>query len=275
LAATAALVTIVAFSPAHRLDAAGEILYGIHPVTEALRAGRRRFFALYLNREIGGRLKLLADMARRSGLAVSPASPAELNALCGSTRHQGAAARVGPFPLTDFSDLAGSVGMVPPLIMLLDQIVDPHNLGAIARTALCTGVDGIVIPKDHAVRPTPAVARASAGALEHTRLACVTNMARAVDQLKEKGVWVVGLDPAASLSVFDTDLTVPLALVVGAEEKGIRPLVRAGCDLLVAVPQVGPLGSFNASVAAAIVMVEAMRQRRQASSGQLKCQTKC
>jgi len=239
-----------------------EILYGIHPVVEALKAGRRRFAALYLARDGGGRLEALAALARRAGVPVVPACPEELARICGSSRHQGVGAKVSAFAPTGLDDLLGLAGPGPPLLLLLDGILDPQNLGAIVRTALCTGVGGIVIPKDRSARPTPAVARASAGALEHIRMACVTNMARAIARLKDKGFWVMGLAPEAPLAVFDADLTLPLALVIGAEEKGIRPLVRAGCDLMVSIPQAGPLGSLNASVAAAVVMVEAMRQRR-------------
>jgi 23S rRNA (guanosine2251-2'-O)-methyltransferase len=144
----------------------------------------------------------------------------------------------------------------------LDNLVDPHNLGAIVRTALCAGLFAVIIPKDRSVPPTPAVSKASAGALEHVCLVSVTNLADTAQKLKQRGVWVVGLDGQARQSVFDADFKGPLALVVGSEEKGIRPRVKKQCDYLVSIPQFGRISSLNASVAAGVVIYEALRQRR-------------
>jgi 23S rRNA (guanosine2251-2'-O)-methyltransferase len=172
-------------------------------------------------------------------------------------------ARVTAYPLADTADLLGTVlsGTRPPFFLLLDQIVDPHNLGAIIRTGLCAGIDGVIIPKDRSAYPTPAVSRISAGALEYMRVAQVNNMVRFVRALKDQDVWIVGLDQNAGQPIYGTDLTGAVGLVVGGEEKGIRPLVKRNCDFLISIPQCGPVGSLNASVAAAIAMYELYRQR--------------
>jgi len=138
-------------------------------------------------------------------------------------------------------------------------------LGALLRTALCAGVDGIVIPKDRSALPTPAVSKASAGALEHSSLARVTNMVNTIKHLKEKGLWILGLDRIAEQSVFSSDLKGSIALVVGGEAKGIRPLVKKHCDMLMSIPQSSRINSLNASAAGAVVMYEAFRQRSAAN----------
>jgi 23S rRNA (guanosine2251-2'-O)-methyltransferase len=183
-----------------------------------------------------------------------------LTALAGTEAHQGVAAVVGPYPVVPLQRLtSGEKG--PPLLLLLDGIQDPHNLGAIVRTALCAGAAGIVLPRDRSVGPTPAVSRVSAGALEHTALARVTNLARSIDSLKKAGFWIYGLVAAGGDSLFDCDLKGSLALVVGGEGKGLRRLVAERCDRIAAIPQRGPVGSLNASVAAAVALYEAYRQR--------------
>jgi 23S rRNA (guanosine2251-2'-O)-methyltransferase len=148
------------------------------------------------------------------------------------------------------------------LLVLLDSIVDPNNLGAIVRTAHCVGADALVVPKDRAVGAIPAVSKASAGALEHTRLCRVTNLVGTIQWLKKRGVWVAGLSMQADQTVFQANLKGPLALVVGGEEKGLRPLVRQHCDFLVSIPLRGRVDSLNASAAAAVVLYEAFRQRQ-------------
>jgi 23S rRNA (guanosine2251-2'-O)-methyltransferase len=150
------------------------------------------------------------------------------------------------------------------LLLLLDQIVDVQNLGSLIRTALCAGAKGVVITRKRAAHPSPAVSKASAGALEHLPVARVANMTEAIKQLKNTGFWIVGLGGRSGRSLFEVDLTGPLALVIGGEQKGIRPLVRRHCDFLAAIPQQGPLDSLNASAAGAVALFEAVRQRRAA-----------
>ena len=148
-----------------------------------------------------------------------------------------------------------------PLLVLLDSVLDPQNLGAIIRTAVAVGVDAVVIPKNRSASPTPSVSKTSAGALEHLNLARVTNMVAAMKMLKTKGIWTFGLDRAADVSIYSADLAGPVAVVIGGEEKGIRPLVKKHCDFLMSIPQIGPVDSLNASVAGAIAMYEVFRQQ--------------
>lgn len=239
-----------------------EILYGIHPVFEALQARRRHFQEIYAaspphNPRIS---KILAE-AEALGIPVSSSNRPRLQSLAGADAHQGIAARVSPLPLSDFDALIAPETL-PRLFLLLDGIVDPHNLGALIRTALCAGVSGVVIPKDRSAGSTPAVSKASAGALEHIRLATVVNMVAAIKSLKNSGVWVMGLDKDGDRSLYDNDFTGNTAIVVGGEENGIRPLVKKHCDFLCSIPQSGPVVVLNASVAGAVAMYEAFRQRR-------------
>jgi 23S rRNA (guanosine2251-2'-O)-methyltransferase len=240
-----------------------EVLYGIHPVCEALRAGRRRVFGLYTLNRPSRRLQAALELARQAQVVVETLSGGQLQALAGTPQHQGLAARVGPYPFADLqSALANpAAGRHQPLVVILDNVVDPHNLGALVRTGHCAGVAAMVIPKDRAAAPTPAVSKASAGALEHVRLVQVTNIAGTLRTLKARGFWAVGLDRAGGRSVFELDLRGPAAIVVGGEGRGIRPLVKTHCDFLAAIPQMGRIDSLNASVAGAIAIYEALRQR--------------
>ena len=236
-----------------------EILFGVHPVLEGLRAGRRDFRTLYLSRHRSGdRPEALEAAAESRGVPVRRVSPEKLRALAGSEFHQGVAAEVGPYPTLPVSALFDAAD---PFLLIVDSVVDPHNLGALIRTALCVGVDGVILPRDRAAAPTPVVSKASAGALEHIRVAQATNLARTLEDLKKRGIWISGMDVAGPRSIFESDLTGPLAVVIGGEEKGIRPLVRRQCDYLITIPQRGPVNSLNASVAGAVVMYEAFRQR--------------
>ena len=242
-----------------------EILYGIHPVTEALRAARRRFAEILVARDrTDRRMEPVLGLAGAARIPVRRLPPARISTMAGTDAHQGVAARVGPYRFAEMPGmLAGrETPQEPPLVLILDGVLDPHNLGAIIRTAVCAGVSGIVIPKDRSARPTPAVSKASAGAMEHVRLVQVTNLARAVRALRQEGLWIFGLDRNADATVFDSHLAEPVAVVIGGEGKGIRRLIREHCDRLIAIPQCGPIDALNASVAAAIVMYEAVRQRR-------------
>ena len=145
---------------------------------------------------------------------------------------------------------------------MLDNIQDPQNLGAIIRTALCVGVDGIILPKDRSAQPTPSVSKASAGALEHINLARVTNLVQTIKHCKKSGLWVIGLQKDAGQSIYTGDLTGSIAIVLGGEQKGMRPLVKNNCDFLFSIPQQGPVDSLNASAAAAVAMYESFRQRQ-------------
>jgi 23S rRNA (guanosine2251-2'-O)-methyltransferase len=247
----------------HRDEMKNEILYGIHPVEEALRAGRRRFDEIFLvSQRPSKRLQAIEDSAALKNIPLQRVSDARLSRLSEEAPHQGVAARVGRFPLVNLASLISGeqIAAGGRLLVLLDSIVDPHNLGAIIRTALGVGVEAVIIPKNRAAGPTPTVSKASAGALEHIRLIEVTNLAEAIKTLKSSGWWVYGMVHSAGDSVFSKDLTGMVAIVIGGEERGIRPLVKQNCDFLLTIPQQGQVTSLNASVAAAVVMFEVYRQ---------------
>lgn len=254
-----------------RSDKIMEILYGYHPVNEALRAGRRTIREIWLSR--GGvtpRLKALEERAAAEGVPLSRVSPRRLSAMAETGQHQGVCAAVSGFPYQGLDEILAPVdGGGAPCLLLLDSIQDPHNLGALIRTAYCAGIWGVVIAKDRSATPTPTVSGVSAGALEHTRLARVTNLVKTITAVKSAGLWVAGLDRASGAGLFQADLSGPVAIVVGSEEKGLRPLVRKNCDMLIGIPQVGRVDSLNASVAGGVVMYEVYRQRleRQGSDG--------
>ncbi len=241
-----------------------EILYGIHAVEEAVRAGRRKVYEIYLlktaSRKRFRRIDLLAESYR---IPVRWLEVAAFKALVTLERHQGVGARVSAYPRGDLSRLLNRAGGgdFPAFFLLLDGIVDPQNLGALVRTAVCAGVDAICVPKDRSAGPTPAVSRASAGAMEHAAMVQITNAANTLSLLKTHGCWIVGLDGGAEDTLYSADLTVPISIVIGGEQKGIRPLVKKQCDRLVSIPQSGKIDSLNASVAGAVAMYEVYRQR--------------
>lgn len=237
------------------------LLWGYHPVWEALQARRRKMYGLFIAQDKRGRRDKMARLANQAGVNVQWVSVQELTEMVGHDRHQGVAAQAAGYPFVSLEQIL-AVDATAPLLLVLDQIVDPQNLGAMARTAQCAGIHGIVITKDRAAMPTAAASKASAGALEHMLVARVTNLTKMLKGLKANGLWIAGADHHGESTVFDTELTGPLALVMGSEEKGLRPLVRQQCDFTLAIPQVGPIGSLNASVAAAVLMYEAFRQRR-------------
>jgi len=253
-----------------------EILFGIHPIYEALKNRRRVFSGIYIAKEKSSkRIEDIEELAEFFGIPVKNISAAQLKSMTGTDQHQGIGAMVSPYPFYDISDISDKSKSAenPQFLLLLDSVADVHNLGALIRTALCAGVSGVIIPKDRAAPPTPAVSKASAGALEHIRLTQVTNLVNTIRELKENGIWVAGTDKEAGRSLFEHDLTVPLAIVIGGEEKGIRPLVKKHCDFLISIPQVGPLNSLNASVAGAVLMYEVFRQRMPIDTGWFKSQT--
>jgi len=242
-----------------------EILYGFHPVYEALSAGRRRVYEIYLVKEKKtGRYEQIQSLAQSRGVAHKTMATADFQALVGPIVHQAVAARVSPYPLTPLTDILPTAQDTDKklFLLMLDNIVDPQNLGALIRTALCVGIDGVILPKDNSATPTPAVSRASAGALEHIRLSRVTNLVQTIKFCKDRGLWVIGLLKDAEQSLYAGDLTGSIAMVLGGEQKGIRPLVRKNCDFVFSIPQQGPVDSLNASAAGAVGMYEAWRQRQ-------------
>jgi 23S rRNA (guanosine2251-2'-O)-methyltransferase len=246
-----------------------EILYGFHPVYEALVAARRHVFEIFIEKgKASKRHEKIAAIAESRNLPLKMIVSAQIESMAVASAHQGVAARVSAYPLVEMSAILDLVRLAEGagFLLLLDNILDPHNLGAIIRTASCVGIEGVVIPKDRSVPPTPSVSKTSAGALEHVKMARVNNLVRTVKMLKENGLWIIGMDQTAQQNIYSIDLTGPLAVIIGGEEKGIRPLVKRNCDFLLSIPQIGPIGSLNASVAAAIVLYESFRQRQTLSS---------
>lgn len=235
------------------------IIYGINAVVEALRAGRVR--RVRVAGRDDGRLRQLLDDARSRGAVVETVTRDHLDRAAGGGVHQGVVADIEGLPEATLDELArGDRGA--PLIVVLDGVEDPHNVGAIIRTVDAAGATGVVRQTRHAAALAGAAAKASAGAVHHVPVADVVNIARALAELKEAGVWTVGLDADGQTPYYELDLTVPTALVLGAEEAGLRRLVRERCDFVAAIPMAGHVGSLNVSAAAAIVLFEAVRQRR-------------
>jgi 23S rRNA (guanosine2251-2'-O)-methyltransferase len=236
------------------------IVYGINPVLEALHAGRVK--AVRVGDRAGDRLRELLDLASQRGVRVQRVPADTLAQMARGGVHQGVVAEVDD-AATDYSvaELVRGAADVP-LIVVLDGVEDPHNLGAILRTADAAAADGVVVQSRRSASLGGAAAKASAGAVAHVRIAQVVNIARAIEELKDGGVWTVGLAGEATTSYDSIDFTVPCAIVVGAEGTGLRRLVRERCDYLAAIPMHGHVGSLNVSVAAGIVLFEAVRQRR-------------
>lgn len=238
-------------------------LCGIHPVREALAAHPRDLVAIYVLREhLQGACAEIAALAAKNKVTLELRSVAELDALAKGVRHQGVIAIAGgDYPYIDLDALLANSAPAP-LYVALDEITDPHNFGAIIRSSVALGAQGVITLKDRAAPVTPTVVRASAGATEHCAIARVTNLARTLETLRNKDVRVVGLDADGPVALEAIDLTSATALVVGSEGSGLRRLVREGCDVLARLPLAGPIASLNASVAASVALYEVGRQRR-------------
>jgi 23S rRNA (guanosine2251-2'-O)-methyltransferase len=239
------------------------LIYGINAVLEALRADR--VTRIRIADRADERVQQIMDEAAARDVAVQRVHRDDLDRFARGGRHQGVVADVSATPEATLEQLADARQRVP-LIVVLDGVEDPQNVGAILRTADAAGVTGVVRQTRRAAPLDGAAAKASAGAVHHVPVADVVNVARAIDELKEYGVWAVGLDADAKTPYYDVDLAVPTALVVGAEGSGLRRLVRERCDYLAAIPMAGRVGSLNVSVAAAIVLFEAVRQRQAKTS---------
>jgi 23S rRNA (guanosine2251-2'-O)-methyltransferase len=245
----------------------GAHLYGVLPVLEALRAGSRRIERVTIAEGAHeSRLHELLELARAAGVIVRRAPRAELQRIAAGANHQGIIANVAAAAYADADELveklAARVGTdSPPLAVVLDGVEDPRNLGAIIRTAECAGVDALFVPERRAAGLTETVAKAAAGALEYLPVARAQNVARLVEDFKERNIWTVGTDADANISYADWDWTQPCAVLLGGEGAGLRRLVRERCDALVRIPMRGRITSLNVSVAAGIVLYEAVRQR--------------
>ncbi len=242
------------------------LLTGIHAVREALEAGRALGHIVIARGRHGERMEEIVRLARQRGVPVRFEDRAQVDRLAGTREHQGVmatAAAKQSLALEDLLVKSAATGH-KGLLMLLDGVEDPQNLGAIVRTALAAGTDGIVIPERRAVGLTDAVARASAGALAHLPVARVTNLAGAMEKLKQAGYWLVGLDERAEKNYTEADFTSSVGIALGSESSGLHELTRKRCDFLVSIPTTGPVRSLNVSVASGVVLFEALRQRRAA-----------
>ena len=243
------------------------LVYGVNPVKELLAARGREVSVVYLAAgDTGAALAEIARLARGRQITVEQRERHELDALAGAeARHQGAIAIAGEFVYAELEDillgLPQEAPAGPPLVVVLDGVQDPHNLGAIVRSAHVLGAHAVVVPKDRAAPITAAAVKASAGATEHLPIVRVTNLVRALSELKEAGLWIVGTVARSATRPWAVDLRGPIALVVGAEGPGLRPLVQKTCDFLVEIPMSGRVASLNVSVAAGALLYEAARQR--------------
>ena len=236
---------------------------GRNALTEALRAGRTIDKVFVAEGDTDRSLQRLAAQAKEAGAVIVPVDRRKLDQMSATRSHQGIIALVAAhdyFTVDDILEEAASRGE-NALIVICDELSDPHNLGAIMRTAECAGAHGVIIPKRRSVGLTATVAKASAGAVEYMKVARVTNINNAISELKEKGVWVFGTAAEGSIPMYQADLTGPAAIVIGNEGDGMSQLVRKNCDVMVHIPMKGRISSLNASNAASILLYEAVRQR--------------
>ena len=248
--------------PESQAEAEGQ-LEGRNAITEALKSGRTIDKVFVAQGDTDKGLQRLAAQAKEAGAVVVSVDRRKLDAMSATHAHQGIIALAAAHEYATIDDIleeAADRGEIP-LIVICDELSDPHNLGAILRSAECAGAHGVIIPKRRSVGLTATVAKASAGAVEYMKVARVTNISSAISELKEKGVWVYGTAAEGSIPMYQADLTVPAAIVIGNEGDGISPLVRKHCDVMVSIPMRGRISSLNASAAASVLLYEAVRQR--------------
>jgi 23S rRNA (guanosine2251-2'-O)-methyltransferase len=233
---------------------------GFHAVEEALNAGRALDRIVIARGRHGDRIESVVQLAKSRGVPVRFEDRAQIDRLAGTREHQGIAALAAAKPTVELEDLLADK-TERGLLVLLDGVEDPHNLGAIVRTSLAAGAKGVIVPERRAAGLTDAVERASAGALAHLPVARVKNLVRAMEEMKEAGYWLVGLDERAEKSYTNVDLTGSIGIVLGREGEGLHELTRKRCDFLVSLPTIGPVRSLNVSVAAGVMLFEAVRQR--------------
>jgi 23S rRNA (guanosine2251-2'-O)-methyltransferase len=232
---------------------------GVHAVYEALASGRQPIERIHIAREVhSAKLKDILDLARERSIPVRKEERSVLDRMADGELHQGIIAVSAALSYADFEDLFRAA---KPLIVVLDGVEDPHNLGAVLRTAEACGASGVIVPDRHSAPLSATVVKASAGASAYVPVVRVKNLVNAIDELKERGVWVVGVDPAGTKDWTGFDYTGPAALVLGGEHRGLRRLVREHCDVLVRLPMLGKISSLNISVAAGVVLYEVVRQR--------------
>ena len=241
-----------------------DVLIGRNAVTEALKSGRGINKLLVANGDREGSVREIVALARDRGILVEMVERSKIEGIAGGLRHQGVLAYVAPVPYAELEDILAKAEALgkEPFLLLLDELEDPHNLGALLRTADAAGVDGVLIPKRRSCPLSSTVAKTSAGAVEYVPVARIGNIAQTLKELKKRGLWVVGADMDGSQEYYAANLTGPLVLVIGGEGRGVSRLTRESCDFLVQLPMQGHINSLNASVAGSILMYEVLRQRR-------------
>ena len=238
-------------------------LEGRNALTEALRSGRIIDKVFIASGDTDKGLQRLAAQAKEAGAVVVPVDRRKLDAMSTTRSHQGVIALVAAKEYATIDDILQEAAdrSEAPLLVICDELSDPHNLGAILRSAECAGAHGVIIPKRRSVSLTATVAKASAGAVEYMKVARVTNINSAIEELKKKGVWIFGTAAEGSIPIYQADLTIPAAIVIGSEGDGMSQLVRKNCDVTVHIPMAGKITSLNASAAATVLLYEAVRQR--------------
>jgi len=245
----------------------GDTIYGVNPVLEALKSGLRSCAEVFISETLkGSTARRIEELAAERGARVVRVGKEEIASRAGTQNHQGVAARVAPYPYAELENVVETAlkDKRKAFLLILDGITDPHNMGSIIRTAHLLGVHGVIVPKDNSCPITPAVVKASAGATEYLPVVQVTNIANTVNLLKDKGIWIAAAEGGSETSVYDNEFAgYHFAVVLGSEGKGVRRLVKERSDFLVNIPMEGEVGSFNVSVAGALIMGEIARQRRQ------------
>jgi 23S rRNA (guanosine2251-2'-O)-methyltransferase len=243
-----------------------EYLAGKHPVLEAMKAGRSLNKIFLSNQAQRHLIQPIMEEAKARGIVVQQVDKRKLDQLVPDLQHQGVVAQAAAVSYAEVDDLLALAAErgEPPLIVLLDEVEDPHNLGSVLRTADCTGVHGVIVPKRRSAGLTAVVAKTSAGAVEYVRVARVANLVQTMEKLKAAGLWIAGADAGAKDGFYETNLTGPLAIVIGNEGQGLSRLVRERCDFILSLPMFGQINSLNASVAAGVILYEVVRQRQQA-----------
>ena len=242
-----------------------DMVAGRNAVMEALKGSRSVNKLMIANGSTEGSIKEIIAVAKEKGVNIQYWDRSKLDSIARGIRHQGVLAQVAPVQYAELEDIlqVAKDRNEPPFIVLLDELEDPHNLGAILRTADAAGVHGVLIPKHRSCPLSATVAKTSAGAVEHVPVARVGNLVQTIKKLKQEGLWVAAADMDGK-DYYDTDLTGPLLLIIGSEGRGVGRLVKEQCDFVVRIPMVGKINSLNASVAGSILMYEAMKQRRKA-----------
>jgi len=239
-----------------------DVIAGRNAVTEALKAGRPIDSILVRRGEKNGSVSSILRMAKQAGIPVKEVDSRKLDGMCGGENHQGVIAMAAVHAFSEVEDIFALAESrnEPPFILVCDEIADPHNLGAILRTAECAGAHGVIIPKRRSVGLNATVGKTSAGAIEYMPVAKVTNLVKTMEQLKKEGLWFACADMGEN-DHFDTNLKGPIGLVIGSEGEGVSRLVKENCDFTASIPMYGKISSLNASVAAALLMYEVVRQR--------------